>query len=224
MPGHFRREDLEIGDNVTTISVHSHDRGTLLTKGVSINKGQTVIKGTFDMTNESSDWIQTFRTLFDQKVLSYKKGTRNADAMFPSEEKDFLRSIGATPQEIYDFVEDWCDDGEPDPDMVVAITQIRRDYFLNDQQGQYSKYVKITDLFPPREAKLAGLEWFPRIIEKAKAKLRGELPPDLMYSCGADRRFLKKTNVDPAEFLQVVREAGDDVEHIVKFVTNRSQA
>lgn len=207
-----------------TTSVKFNDRQTLLTKRVSINKHQKAIRGTFDMTNESSDWIQTFRTLFDQKVTSYKKGTGNADAMFSNEEKDFLHSIGATPQEIYDFVEDWCDDGEPDPDMVVAITQIRRDYFLNDLRGQYSKYVKITDLFPPREAKLAGLEWFPRIIEKAKAKLLGDLPPDLMYSCGGDRRFLKKVKVSPVEFLQLVREAGDDVEHIVKFVTARSQS
>lgn len=207
-----------------TTSVKFNDRRTLLTKGVSINKDQKAIRETLDMTNESSDWIQTFRTLFDQKVTSYKKGMRSADGMFSNEEKDFLRSIGTTPQEIYDFVEDWCDAGEPDPDMVVAITQIRRDYFLNDLQGQYSKYVKITDLFPPREAKLAGLEWFPRIIEKAKAKLHGDLPPDLMYSCGGDRRFLKKVKVSPVEFLQVVREAGDDVEHIVKFVTDRSQA
>ncbi len=207
-----------------TTSVKFKDRRTLLTKGVSINKDQKAIRGTLDMTNESSDWIQIFRMLFDQKVISYKKGTQDADAMFSNEEKDFLRSIGATPQEIYDFVEDWCDAGEPDPDMVVAITQIRRDYFLNDLQGQYSKYVKITDLFPPREAKLAGLEWFPRIIEKARAKLFGELPSDLMYACGADRRFLKKVKVSPVEFLQVVREAGDDVESIVKFVTDRSQA
>ena len=207
-----------------TTSVKFNDRQTLLTKRVSINKNQKAIRGTLDMTNESSDWIQTFRTLFDQKVTSYKKGTRYADAMFSNKEKDFLRSIGATPQEIYDFVEDWCDSGEPDPDMVVAIAQIRRDYFLNDLRGQYSKYVKITDLFPPREAKLAGLEWFPRIIEKAKAKLYGELPSDLMYSCGGDRRFLKKVKVSPVEFLQLVREAGDDIEHIVKFVTDRSQA
>jgi hypothetical protein len=170
---------------------------------------------------ESPDWIHRFRTLFEQKVASYKKGKRNAEDMFSKEENVFLCSIGATPQEIYDFVEDWCDDGEPDPDMVVEITKIRRDVFLNDQQGQYSKYIKITDLFPPREAKLAGLEWFPRIIEKARAKLLGELPSDLMYSCGADRNFLKKVNLDPIEFLKLVREAGDDVDHIVKVVTDR---
>lgn len=206
-----------------TTSVKSMNRQARPMKEASKNEEQETKMGLSTMNSEPLDWIKTFRTLFEQKVTSYKKGMRNADAMFSNEEKDFLRSIGATPQEIYDFVEDWSDAGEPDPDIVVAITQIRRDYFLNDQQGQYSKYIKITDLFPPREAKLAGLEWFPRIIEKAKAKLRGELPSDLMYSCGADRRFLKKVNVDPAEFLEVVREAGDDVDHILKVVTDRSK-
>jgi uncharacterized protein DUF5069 len=181
------------------------------------------VKERLNMTHESNEWVDQFRTLFASKVTAYKNGINNASAMFSKEEENFLRSIGATPQEIFDFVEDWCDDGEPDPEMVVAITRIRRDYFVNDQQGQYSKFLKNTDLFPPREASLAGLEWFPRIIEKAKAKLQGELPSDLMYSCGGDRRFLKKVKVNPDEFLQVVREAGDDVDHIVKFVTDRFQ-
>jgi hypothetical protein len=175
------------------------------------------------MNNESLEWVVEFRALFERKATAYKSGIRSADVMFSQEEEeDFLRSIGATPQEIFDFVEDWCEDGEPDPEMVVAITKIRRDFFLNHQQGQFSKLVKNTDLFPPREASLAGLKWFPRIIEKARAKLLGELPSDLMYSCGADRQFLKKVNVNPDEFLQVVWEAGDDVDHIVKFVTDRS--
>ncbi|UCH90788.1 MAG: DUF5069 domain-containing protein [Nitrospirota bacterium] len=175
------------------------------------------------MTDESGNWVESFRTLFDNKIEIYKNGIQNVPAMFSKDEEAFLRSIGATTQEVFDFVEDWCDDGEPDPDIIVAITQIRRDYFLNDQQGQYSKFVKNTDLFPPREASLAGLQWFPRIIEKAKAKLRGELPSDLMYNCGGDRRFLKKVKVKPDEFLQVVRAAGDDVDDIVRFVTDRFQ-
>jgi len=175
------------------------------------------------VNNESEGWVESFRTLFDNKAAMYKNGIQNPTAMFSNEEKDFLRSIGATTQEIFDFVEDWCDDGEPNPAMIVAITQIRRDYFLNQQQGQFSKFVRNTDLFPPRDASLAGLEWFPRIIEKAKAKLQGELPSDLMYSCGGDRRFLKKVRVNPDEFLQVVRDAGDDVDHIIQFVTDRSK-
>lgn len=206
-----------------TTSVKSTDRQILTIDDASIDKKQEAKVGISIMHSDTLEWIPKFRTLFEWKVTSYKKGMRNADAMFSGEEKDFLRALGATPQEIFDFVEDWCEDGEPDLEMAIAITKIRRDYFLNEQQGQYSKIVKNTDLFPPREASLAGLAWFPRIIEKAKAKLRGELPPDLMYSCGADRRFLKKVNVGPAEFLQVVWEAGDDVDRIVKFVTDRSK-
>jgi hypothetical protein len=175
------------------------------------------------MNDESLDWVEEFRTLFESKVTAYKNGIQNAEAMFSKEEEVFLRSIGATPQEIFDFVEDWCDDGIPDPETALAITKIRRDYFFQEQQGQWSDHVSSPDTYPSRSASLAGLEWFPRIIEKARAKLRGELPPDLMYSCGADRRFLNKVNIDPVEFLQTVREAGDDLEHIVKFVTKRSK-
>jgi len=175
------------------------------------------------MHDECSDWVNEFRTLFENKVNAYKIGTRSADGMFSKEEEDFLCSIGATSQEIFDFVEDWCDDGEPDPESVLAITRIRRDYFFQEQQGRFSGHSIVTDELPSRHESLAGLEWFPRIIEKAKAKLRGELPADLMYSCGADRRFLKKVNIDPAEFLRVVWEGGDNVDHILKFVTDRTK-
>ena len=175
------------------------------------------------MNDESLDWVEEFRTLFERKGTTYKNGIQNAEAMFSKEEKAFLRSIGATSQEIFDFVEDWCDAGVPDPETTIALTKIRRDYFFQEQQEQFPEKPIRESEFPSRSASLAGLEWFPRIIEKARAKLRGELPPDLMYSCGGDRRFLNKVNIDPVEFLQIVWEAGDNVDHIVKFVKNRSQ-
>ena len=181
------------------------------------------VKGDRIMNDESFDWSEEFRTLFEYKITAYKDGTRNAEAMFSKDEEHFLRSIGATSQEIFDFVEDWCDDGAPDPETALAITRIRRDYFSLEQQGQFPEKPISESEFPPRSAALAGLEWFPRIIEKARAKLRGELPPDLMYSCGGDRRFLQKVNIDPVEFLRTVWEAGDNVDHIVKSVTDRSK-
>jgi hypothetical protein len=190
--------------------------------GALTKKEQETFTGNRIMENESLDWVEEFRTLFESKVPVYKSGIRSVDAMFSKEEEDFLHSIGATPQEVFDFVEDWCDDGEPDLETVLAITRIRRDYFFQEQQNRFSEHSIITSELPSRHESLSGLEWFPRIIEKAKAKLRGELPPDLMYSCAGDRRFLKRVNVGPAEFLQVVRDAGDNVDHIVKFVTDRS--
>ncbi|MEJ2232105.1 MAG: DUF5069 domain-containing protein [Nitrospirales bacterium] len=191
--------------------------------GALTKKQQETFTGNRIMENESLDWVEEFRTLFESKVPVYKSGIRSVDAMFSKEEEDFLHSIGATPQEIFDFVEDWCEDGEPDLETVLAITGIRRDYFFQEQQGRFSEHLIITSELPSRHESLSGLEWFPRIIEKAKAKLRGELQPDLMYSCGADRRFIKKVNFNPAEFLQVVWEAGDNVDHIVKLVMDRSK-
>ncbi len=182
-----------------------------------------IVKGNGIMNDEPLDWTEEFRTLFQYKVTAYKNGIQKTEAMFSKEEENFLRSIGATPQEIFDFVEDWCDDGVPDPETALAITMIRRDYFSREQQGQFPEKPISESEFPSRSASLVGLEWFPRIIEKARAKLRGELPSDLMYSCGGDRRFLNKVNINPVEFLQTVWEAGDNVDHIVKFVTDRSK-
>lgn len=176
-----------------------------------------------NMNQESKDWVNQFRTLFESKALAYQKGLKNAKAMFSMEEQKFLHSIGATPQEIFDFLEDWCDDGTPDPETALAITKIRRKYFIEVQQGQFPTTLLTEGDFPSRSASLVGFEWFPRIIEKARAKLRGELPPDLMYSCGGDRRFLNKVKVTPVEFLEKVRDAGDNLDDIVKFVTGRFQ-
>ncbi len=179
------------------------------------------VKENRNMNDESLDWVEEFRTLFKYKVTVYKNGIRSSTTMFSKEEANFLRSIGSTPQEIFDFVEDWADDGTPDPETALAITKIRRDYFFQEQQGQFPENPISESKFPSRSASLAGLEWFPRIIEKARAKLRGELPPDLMYSCGGDRRF--RVNIDPVEFLQAVRAAGDNIDHIVQFVMDRSK-
>ncbi len=192
-----------------------------MTTTVQLKNTLESIRGNKIMNDESADWVNDFQTLFEKKVANYKSGIQKVEAMFSQEETDFLRSIGATPQEIFDFVEDWADAGVPDPETVLALTTIRRDYFLNVQQGKFPETLRSEEDFPSRSASLASLDWFPRIIEKARAKLRGEMPSDLMYSCGGDRRFLNKVKISPVEFLETVREAGDNDDHIIKFVTDR---
>ena len=194
-----------------------------MTTTVQLKNTHEPNRGSQIMNDEPADWANDFQALFENKVAVYKSGIQKVEAMFSQEEKDFLRSIGATPQEIFDFVEDWADDGVPDPETVLALTKIRRDYFLQAQQGKFPEKLKNEEDFPSRSASLASLDWFPRIIEKARAKLRGELPTDLMYSCGGDRRFLNKVKISPVEFLETVREAGDNDDHIIKFVTDRSK-
>jgi len=58
-------------------------------------------------------------------------------------------------------------------------------------------------------------------MAKARAKLRGEMPPEIMYGCGADRPFLRKLGIHPAEFLQIVWDAGHDDQKIIEVVIQR---
>ena len=63
-----------------------------------------------------------------------------------------------------------------------------------------------------------GIAWLPRLIVKARAKLRGEMPPELMYGCGGDRPFLRGVNIHLADFLRVVWAAGEDDRRVVEHV------
>ena len=65
---------------------------------------------------------------------------------------------------------------------------------------------------------MAGFAWLPRQIVKARAKLRGEMPAELMYCCGGDRAFFKKVNIDPSDFLRVVWAAREDDHKIIEYV------
>jgi hypothetical protein len=59
------------------------------------------------------------------------------------------------------------------------------------------------------------------LIVKARAKLRGEMPTELMYGCGGDRAFLRKTGIHPADFLRVTWAAGEDDRKIVAYVQSK---
>ena len=77
---------------------------------------------------------------------------------------------------------------------------------------------------PAKTDAVRGIEWLPRIIPKAKAKLRGELPSSLMYCCGGDRRFFKTHDILPAEFLSLVWRHEHADAAIIDWVVRRSAA
>ena len=55
------------------------------------------------------------------------------------------------------------------------------------------------------------MPYLPRLIAKGRAKLRGELDPDMMFGCGGDRKFLKNHgDIHLADFLRQLWAAGDD--------------
>jgi hypothetical protein len=95
------------------------------------------------------------------------------------------------------------------------VQAIRRDYFLNVMGGIGTGRVVPMAELPAKSAAIDGISWLPRLIVKARLKLRGEMPADLMYGCGGDRPFVKRMRTTLAGFLQLVRDCGDDDRRIV---------
>lgn len=173
-------------------------------------------------TASSQDWISQFREMYEQAVQRFEQGRRGPEQVVGREALAFLDSIGTSTQELYDFVEDWVEDGEPDFETVAAITDVRRTYFLTVQEGKRSDTMIPSAALPSGYAKMGGYRWLPRIIAKARAKLRGELAPDIMFGCGADRPFLRSVNMEPAEFLRTVWHAGMDDRLILDAVQKKA--
>jgi hypothetical protein len=164
-------------------------------------------------------WNDTFTALFERCAEAYRKGDFDYETGYAQEELSFLAGIGYKKRELFDFVEDFVDEGEPSPGTALLIAAARRDYFLVEQGGTPSgKEITKADL-PTFGEELAGMAYLPRILVKARAKLRGELDPDLMYGCGGDRNFLAKNGaIHPADLLRRVWAAGDDDEKVVAWI------
>ena len=167
------------------------------------------------------DFPDKFRELYDKAVALYAQGRREAGKYFVSGEKAWLAANGIAAQHFYDYAEDQNNGGEPGYDKALAIECVRRDYFLNVQVGKPSAAQLDEEDLPGKTEAVRGIEWLPRIIPKARAKLRGELPASLMYCCGGDRRFFKEHDIFPAEFLSLVWRHERDDKAIVDWVVNR---
>lgn len=170
---------------------------------------------------ENYEFQKRLKRLYEKAVERYARGERDPAAMFDRSETDFLAGIGAAPVEVYDFAEDFNTDGEPDWEICLLIQTIRRDYFLQEQDGKPSGTTIREPDFPPREAEVEGIPWLPRLILKAKSKLKGEMPPDLMYCCGGDRDFFRKRDIHPAEFLHLTWRNMENDRAIVEWVSAR---
>ena len=166
-----------------------------------------------------------FRAIYDKAVAAYAEGKRGADTFFTAGEKALLASNGITPQHVYDYAEDHNGyGGEPGFEHALGIELVRRDYFLNVQHGHASGTVLDDSRLPEKTDAVRGIAWLPRLVPKTLAKLRGELPPSLMYCCGGDRKFFKERNILPAEFLSLVWRCENDGAAIVEWVARRSNA
>lgn len=170
------------------------------------------------------DFPAQFRALYDQAVDLYAKGRRGAGSFFDPTQTAWLAANGLTPQHLYDYAEDANNDQEPGFEHALTIETVRRDYFLNVQGAKASGATLDELKLPSKSEQAKGIEWLPRIIPKAKAKLKGELPASLMYCCGGDRRFFKTHDILPAEFLSLIWRNGDNDGATIDWVVARRKA
>ena len=164
-------------------------------------------------------WNDQFLALFDRCVALYRDGNEDFETYYNDEDLTFLNGIGYQKREFFDFVEDYADGGEPTPSTAVLIAAVRRDYFLVVQNGEIAEGPVVTrDNIPAKDSVVDGITYLPRMIEKAEAKLRGLMDPDLMFCCGGDRACLRDNNLHPADFLRRVWAADGDHQKVVDWV------
>lgn len=168
-------------------------------------------------------WDTAFRELFENCAKKHRAGDTDGKDWFTAADKTFLESIGYTDREFYDFVDDHCRYGAEGPTLETSllVAAVRRDYFRVVLSGQRTGKIVPPAELPPKSSSVEGFRWLPRLIVKARAKLKGEMDPDTMYGCGGDRAFFTEHKLHPADFLRVTWAAGDDDQKIIDFVKTK---
>lgn len=161
-------------------------------------------------------WQRTFKELFETAVERYHSGRRSPQTMFEPEDINFLSGIGCTSQELFDFVDDSIRYDDLDYETTFQVAAIRERYLREVMQGVKSDRIIPASQLPPKPEPMDGIPWLPRIIAKARAKLRGELDEDTMYGCAGDRPFLASWGLTLPEFLEIVWEKEDDDQAILQ--------
>lgn len=169
-------------------------------------------------------WNDKFLTLFDRCVAEFQSGNLEFLTYYRPEDLTFLAEIGCQQREFFDFVEDFCGEAKPSISTALLIAAVRRDYFMTIQKGIPSDNVLTGNDVPTFGDELKGMPYLPRLIAKGRAKLRGELDPDLMFCCGGDRNFLKNHgNIHPADFLRQLWAAGTDDQRIANWILDQQE-
>ena len=190
-----------------------------MTRRVVIGKGIVTITEMNHYTHQ-----QTLKAIWKGAVAKYEGGSREPDSYFNGSALSELASVGLNAMDVYDYAEDFVTRGEPDFETFLMVSEARRDYFLTVQEGQPSADTLDSNTLPPKTDEVAGIVWLPRIMLKAMAKLRGELPPETMYGCGGDRNFFKENNIHPAEFLRAAWAFEDESSKLIDWVVARKSS
>lgn len=162
--------------------------------------------------------------IWHKAVDLYRNGNTQAQTFPIEDETKILAAWGMNKIDVFDYAEDWCIHGEPDLISFVMIHYERWNFFKEEQRGILSSKRLDPTTLPEKSSEAGGIVWLPRIIPKARAKLRGELPPEVMYGCGGDRHFFFSNNIHPAEFLRAVRHFENNDHAIIQWVLEHRKA
>ena len=168
------------------------------------------------------DFSAGFRAVYDRATTRFARGDATPATLLSPADNAFLAANGITAQHLYDYVDDLAGYGEPSYDQAHAIELVRRDYFHNAQNSRPSTATLDPATLPAKSDAIRGISWLPRLLPKARAKLRGELPPALMYGCGGDRAFFKQHQILPHEFLNLVWRFEADDHAVIDWVVSRA--
>lgn len=163
----------------------------------------------------------TLKAIWNDAVATYQTGNREPNSFFDTATTAELASIGLNAMDVFDPVEDHLSGAEIDFETFLLVSAARRDYFFSVQKCVASTQVMDRDALPAKDSEVRGIAWLPRIMPKALAKLRGELPPETMYGCGGDRGFFKANDIHPAEFLRAIWAYEDEPEKLIDWVEAR---
>lgn len=165
-----------------------------------------------------NNWKKEFHELFFKGVKRYEAGRQSPEEMFKDEEAIFLNSIGCSTQEMFDFCDDYVRWGDVIYEHVEELQAVRYEHFTENLDSQPAATRMRMDEFPAKNDEIEGILWLPRLILKARAKLAGTLPADLMYGWGGDRKFFREKNVNPAELLRVTQKSGESNQPIIDYI------
>ena len=129
----------------------------------------------------SDNWKIRFREVFDAGVQRRKEGCNDPGVMFESPELAFLESIGCTAQEMFDFCDDYVRWDDVIYEHVEELQAVRLKHYQTTLNREPADRQMSMDEFPAKSDEAEGIAWLPRLITKARAKLAGSLPADLMY-------------------------------------------
>jgi len=171
---------------------------------------------------------QTFHTelyrIWESAVDQYKQGGSSPSTIVQEQDLTLLSGWGLNRMDVFDFVEDWCLHQEPDFSTFLLVHYERWRFFVEKQKSIPSSNLLDPKTLPPKDQKARGIAWLPRILPKARAKLRGELSPEVMYGCGGDREFFKSNHIHAAEFLSIVCCFGEDDDAVIEWVVKRKSS